>query len=118
MRFWKESVKNQAVYVLENNNYEIILIENCNCLSKDELHARERHFIESVVCVNKLIPIRTKQEKKEHNKEYKKEYHLKNREFISENRKEYFNANKDRKRLYDKARLLKLKEAKQILVIP
>ncbi len=98
--------------VLENNNFDIILIESVDCISKDELHARERYFIESIVCVNKLIPIRTKQEKKEHNKEYKKEYHFKNREFINENRKEYFNDNKDRKRLYDKARRLQKKEAK------
>ena len=43
-------------------NCKIILIENYPCLSRDQLLMRERHFIESMDCVNKVCPIRTKEE--------------------------------------------------------
>ena len=55
--------------ILENSNYDIILIENVHCNSKDELHKRERHYIESLVCVNKVIVGRTHQEYKIDKKE-------------------------------------------------
>ena len=48
--------------VLEGGNYNIVLIENCPCNSKDELQKRERHFIETLECVNKTIPGRTRKE--------------------------------------------------------
>ena len=40
--------------VLKNENYEIILIENCPCETKDQLHARERFHIENNDCVNMI----------------------------------------------------------------
>jgi len=49
---------------------KIVLIENVPCNSKEELYKRERHYIETTNCVNKLIPGRTMaenyQDKKEH----------------------------------------------------
>lgn len=43
--------------ILKNNNYEIVLLENCNNItSKDELHTRERYYIDSLECVNKCRP--------------------------------------------------------------
>ena len=33
--------------VLENGVYEIVLIENCSCENKDELHKMERFLIEN-----------------------------------------------------------------------
>ncbi len=48
--------------ILENNNYEIILIENYSCNSKDELHKQERFHIENNTCVNIHIPGRTQSE--------------------------------------------------------
>ena len=53
---------NTAYEIIKNNNYEIILIENCPCNSKEELHREERKYIESIGCVNKVIPTRTKKE--------------------------------------------------------
>ena len=58
---------NQPVYSHLNTigweNVEIILIENCPCSSKEELHARERHWIETLKPVlNKAIPTRTPKE--------------------------------------------------------
>ena len=43
-------------------NCRIVLIELFPCDSKDELHARESHYIRTVECVNKIIPNRTKAE--------------------------------------------------------
>lgn len=60
--------------VLENNNVDIILVESCPCKSKEELHRRERLFIETMDCVNKIIPLRTDAEYKRDNKEMIKEY--------------------------------------------
>ena len=40
-------------------NCVIVLIENYPCGAKDELRAREAHFIQTMVCVNKNIPGRT-----------------------------------------------------------
>jgi hypothetical protein len=98
--------------ILENDNYEIILIESFPCNSKDELHKRERFYIESMDCVNKVIPTRPKKEQKnkyyEENKEkidnyqmkyraehkeenfkYNKEYYTDNKQTILENQKMY-----------------------------
>ena len=41
--------------VLYEDNPEIVLIESYPCNSKDELIARERFYIESMVCVNKMM---------------------------------------------------------------
>ena len=44
------------------SNCQIVLIETVNAESKDELLAREKHYIKSFKCVNKCIPGRTKKE--------------------------------------------------------
>ena len=49
--------------VLKNGNYEILLIENYPCDSKYELFKRERYFIETMNCVNQIIPTRTNRER-------------------------------------------------------
>jgi hypothetical protein len=60
------------------DDVEIILLEAYPCNSRYELHARERHWIEQLDCVNKLIPNRTRIEYerdprvKTRRKEYKK----------------------------------------------
>ena len=40
--------------ILQNRNYDIVLIESYPCNSKDELHARERHYTNNINCVNKV----------------------------------------------------------------
>lgn len=52
-------------HVLENNDYNIYLLEKFPCDSKDELHKRERYYIESITCVNIVIPTRTQKEYRE-----------------------------------------------------
>jgi len=54
----------------------ITLVEKYRCETKDELHARERYYIENNKCVNKVIPTRTTKEynDSENGKEAKKRY--------------------------------------------
>ena len=74
--------------VLENDDYDIFLLENVkNCTTKEQLHARERYYIENNECVNRYIAGRTKKEYREANKEKFKEYHKKyNKEYKEENK--------------------------------
>ena len=70
--------------IIINSNYDIILIEDYPCLRKEQLHARERYYIENTKCINKQIPGRTKKESQknwdENNKERIKEYYEKYKE--------------------------------------
>jgi hypothetical protein len=91
--------------ILENNDYDIILIEKYPCNDIDELHSRECYFTNQIDCVN----IRKNQGlinrmggKKEYQKEYQKEYHNDNKEYQKEYHKEYYNDNKDKIKEYDK----------------
>jgi hypothetical protein len=100
--------------ILENANYEIILIEDYPCERKEELLARERHWIENTVCVNKHIPTRTFKEWSHDNKEkldeYRKEYHINNKEKHNETSKEYRKNNREYMKERDKEYYLKNKE--------
>ena len=85
--------------ILKNENYEIVLQELYPCNSKDELHSRERYWIESNECVNKYIPTRTGKEWYEQNKEVilekTKKYRKQNKELIKEINKQYREQNKE-----------------------
>jgi hypothetical protein len=63
--------------IIQNDDYDIILLENCPCGSKDELYTRERYHIESLNCVNKGIPGRSK-------KESNRVYRMNNKEKIKQ----------------------------------
>jgi hypothetical protein len=87
---YREYLKGKHNYItsfkiFENADYNIILIENYPCNSKDELIARERYYIENTVCVNKSIPGRTK-----------REYRCDNAEKINEYSKQYYKDNKEK----------------------
>ena len=99
--------------IIKNGNYDIILLEKCiDIKSKDELHARERYFIENNDCVNKFIPGRSNKEYYETNKEaitikqkeyYKEWYDLNKTKVIEINKekhKQYYEQNKDKKKEY------------------
>ena len=80
--------------ILENENYSYVLVEKYSCDDKLELHARERFYIENMVCVNKNIPGRSMKEYCKTNegkiKEKKAEYYKANVEKISERRTKQF----------------------------
>ena len=87
----KKNVASRSI--INRGDYDCSLIENYECNNKQELHARERYWIENNECVNKYVPGRTK-----------KEYYENNKEYIAENKKEHYENNKDRileeKKLY------------------
>lgn len=92
-----QTFKNCSSYkVLENNNFEIILIEAYPCKSKDELHKRERYWIENTECVNLNIPGRSDKEYREANKEIHKIYKINNKERIRETEKLYRENHKEK----------------------
>lgn len=68
---------------------EIILLESVNCKTKDELHAKEREYIEKFkdIVVNKIIPNRTQKEYREQNKDKIKEWLEENKDKIRERKK-------------------------------
>jgi hypothetical protein len=81
-------------------NVEIILIESYECKTKDELHKRERYWIDELKpLLNRNIPTRTQIEYQEDNKEAiaktKKMYREKNKESIAEKMKVYQQENKE-----------------------
>ena len=69
--------------ILEQGNYQIELLESCPCNSKDELNAREGHYIRTIDCVNKCIAGRTH-----------KEYYQENKTIIAEKYKAYCDTHK------------------------
>ena len=72
-------------------NCHIVLLECVNANNKDELFARERHWIQSLLCVNKFIPGRNK-----------KEYQQDTKETRSIVIKKWYEANKDNRSIKGK----------------
>jgi hypothetical protein len=92
--------------VLERNNYEYSLVESYPCNTKDELHARERYYIENNECVNRSIPSRTKAEYRDDHKpeiaEYNKLYYEANRHTLLEKAKHIDETKRERIKTYMK----------------
>jgi hypothetical protein len=89
--------------IIADPNHQITLIELYPCSCKEELLSRERHHIENTECINKLIPIRTNDEKKalkknlakkynesQYAKAYKKQYYENNKDFFLNKQHEYY----------------------------
>ncbi len=66
--------------ILDGNDFKIELIENVECDNKEQLLEKERYHILNTDCVNKVVPIITREERKEKNKEYNKAYRVINKE--------------------------------------
>ena len=76
MRLWEEGKYGytSSYKILQQPHYDIVLIEEFPCQNKDQLHARERYWIENTPnCINKCIPTQTKKEYNEKNKDKIKE---------------------------------------------
>ena len=111
-RSWKKGVSKKTTvfdlfdkYGLEH--CKIILVENLNVESRDQLKQREAHFIKSMKCVNKMTPNQTTKEYYIVNKEYidkrNKEYRETHKEKLSVYHKQYREENKEHKKEIDKA---------------
>jgi len=106
--------------IIERGDYDYSLVENYNCNNKEELHARERYWIENNDCVNKIVPNRSLAEYYQDNKERIREQHKKwrgnggnevekkrkviyreeKKEEIAKSTKEYYLKNKERQDAY------------------
>ena len=84
-----------AFEVIKEPDWDIVLVEEYPCSSKEQLHARERWWIENNECVNKFIPARTPTE-------WEREY--RNKEGVKEQKK------KNNKKWYDKKKAMKEQE--------
>ena len=75
--------------LFELGEVKIELIENYSCNSKKELQIKERYYLEKYkdTIINKLIPIRTKEESKKLRNEATKIWRSKNKEHIKEYQK-------------------------------
>jgi hypothetical protein len=109
---YKRYLKNKFHYItsfeiIKNGNYDIVLIENVNCETKEQLHARERFYIESMVCINQVIPARSFHEYYIQNKDIiiakTKEYRNEHKEEISEKKRIKYNIHK--KEINEKAKI-------------
>jgi hypothetical protein len=85
--------------ILANGNYDIVLIENFPCNTKEELYVRERHYIETLNCINKHKP-GLLIELGRH--EYGKQYREKNNDLIKVYVQQYYkNHSEDKKKYRD-----------------
>ena len=94
--------------ILENNDYEIILIESYPCKSKDQLHARERYHIENNECVNQVIPTQTDKEYRAKHAEKIEQYRVSKAEKMREYQRKYREQNQDKFKQYHQKHLRKL----------
>jgi hypothetical protein len=71
--------------LIKLGDVDIVLLEEYPCENKEQLHKRERFYIENTNnCVNKKMPIQTR-----------KEYREKNKEIIKQHKKEYYEEHKE-----------------------
>ena len=93
-----------ATNIIDRGNFNIKVLEEYPCNSKQELETRERWYIENNVCINRSVPGRTQQEYRQDNKEYiaqhNKKYREDNKEHLKEYFKEYQEANKEKLKEY------------------
>lgn len=85
----KDGKSGTSKLVLENNDYNIVLIEDYPCDRKELLLQRERYYIETMCCVNLKLPMQSQ-----------KEWYEKNKDRLIEQQKIWNNNNKDKLKQY------------------
>jgi molecular chaperone DnaK (HSP70) len=83
------------------NNWDMIEVERYEAIDKQDLHKRERYWIESLgATLNKSIPTRDIKEYRDNNKEKIKEkdkkYYENNKEKVKKYHENYYEINKDK----------------------
>jgi hypothetical protein len=114
-------------FIRENgsfDNWDVVLIEQViDCKDNENLHKRERHYIESLKAeLNKKIPLRTQKEydvdNREKKKEYRKEYNENNRYELNECQRAYRANNNEKynecQRAYHEKNKNKINERRRI----
>jgi hypothetical protein len=99
---WQEGKRHYITSfdVIAGGNFGISLVEECSDVTnKEQLHARERHYIESNECVNKYIPGRTRAEwraaHKDEAKAYFAAYRAAHKDEIKAKDAAYYEANRE-----------------------
>lgn len=88
------------------DNCEIILLEDYPCTCVEELRERETYYYNTRKCINKIAPLRTKdeirlykqqyaQDHKEHIQQYKKDYYKENKDEIQQKYHEFYFKNRN-----------------------
>ena len=90
------------------DNVDIILIENFECKNKEELHRRERHWIDELKSeLNTNLPIQSIEERKEYLRYKDKERYNKadgnRKEYCKNFKKQHYEENKELYKTRDKA---------------
>ncbi len=92
----KSSRPTSSKEIIENEEVEFTVIEKLKNITREELLYRERYYYENFECVNKICPIRGKEERrilknvygsKLENKEHRKIYDKQNRKMINDTQK-------------------------------
>jgi hypothetical protein len=101
---WKNGRQNYItsfkIFDDDEEGCQIVLLESFPCDSKIELEKRERHYIETIECINKYRPTRSDKEYYEDNKDKIKKYYEDNKDKIQEIQKQYREDNKDKLQQY------------------
>jgi len=78
--------------ILESENFEIVLVEEYPCLTREELWFREDYWIVNNECVNRKRPIITEEERKQKKKEgrenYKEQHNIQSKIYYQKHKEE------------------------------
>jgi len=112
MRGHKNSTKGMCTSkkLFETNNVKIELVEDFPCETKRQLEIREKYYILKYECINRCIPVRTKEELQQ----YYIKNREKNREKIKARMKQYRQDTKEHRYEYNKKYNEEHKEEKKI----
>ena len=97
-RLYGHKTPNNTCKTKDMINPKIYLVEDFVCERKEQLHQRERYYIENNECINTCFPLRTMKEYREYHKEKIKKYYQDNKEKI----KKYSQDNKEKISEYKK----------------
>lgn len=89
----KPKYDTRAREIIDRGDYSMVLVEEFPCENKDQLHKRERYYIENNECLNFAIPTRSKNELSEYKRDEilakRKKWREENKERIVEQRKKW-----------------------------
>lgn len=97
----KDNEKNNFVSsfkILENGDYQIILIEEYPCENKEQLRMREQYYKDNNNCINHINAYTSK----EYKQEYKKDWYNNNIDILKEKSKQWRENNKEKLKEYFK----------------
>ena len=78
--------------IIKNGNYDMVLLEECSCENKEQLHAIERKHIDDNNCINKFKPNKNDTDFKQ----WQEDYYVQNKVKLNDYSKKYNDINKDK----------------------